>query len=56
MTRLHLSCPSCTCGQEAPVQVDTSAPFYPLVVLVDAIAHHEMLLRSAVTKARKDVA
>lgn len=37
-TAVH-SCPFCRCGQEPAIKIDTAAPFYELVLLIDRITY-----------------
>lgn len=39
-TAVH-PCPACRCGQEPPIKIDTTAPFYELVLLIDRITYDE---------------
>lgn len=52
MGRLH--CPTCTCGDDRePLHIDATAPFYPLVALIDRLSLREQRQRYRQTLAER---
>jgi hypothetical protein len=45
-------CPDCHCGQEPPVRIDTAAPFFELVLLIDRFTYDHIDVADDKTDSR----
>jgi hypothetical protein len=50
MTRVHYSCPTCTCDRPARLVINVDAPFFPLVCEADRLIYADYISRRTATR------